>query len=388
MQVHSLRAGVATVDITPPMGVEMCGYGPYEKRVCTEVLDPLFAKALMLESGSEKIVIISLDLCMVSSETRDQAALRIHDELGIPDTNVMVVATHTHSGPATLRTVAWGEPDPAYMERLPGLIVRAAVEANADLQPARLGSARARIEGVGINREQTLVGPIDTAAQLMRVDREDGGPLAILFNFGAHAVVRYPFTSRISADWPGMVAAALELQFPGSTALFIQGPCGNVNGNRMNFARDHPVRDQRVCDMWVGETAARLTNQIVPALHGIMTSSSAGLKASLERIELPTVRSGRSEIEQKIAANRDLANSRTLEDLAPLCQRLTRETAEDQAWRMARYEVDACQQRIELLDEADPVGVRAGQRDDGQRAGPGLAERGEPLAHVAFRADQ
>ena len=46
-----LRAGAAKVNITPPMGVEMCGYGPYLKRQCTEVLDPLYANALWLEAN-------------------------------------------------------------------------------------------------------------------------------------------------------------------------------------------------------------------------------------------------------------------------------------------------------------------------------------------------
>jgi hypothetical protein len=52
----------------------MCGYGPYEKRVCTEVLDPLYARALWLEGPQGRLLLITADLCTIDASTRQQAA--------------------------------------------------------------------------------------------------------------------------------------------------------------------------------------------------------------------------------------------------------------------------------------------------------------------------
>ncbi len=351
----TLHAGVARVEITPPLGVEMCGYGPYEKRQCTEVLDPLYARALWLAHGEARLLIVSADLCMLDRALRDAAATELAARCGLPATAIMLVATHTHSGPATLNTVAWGAVDPTYRAWLTAQLVEAGAAACAAAVPARVGACRARVEGVGINREQPAIGPLDTAAQLLRVDTAAGQPLAALFNFGAHAVVRYPFTTRISADWPGMAATHLEQALGVEAALFLQGPCGNLNGHAMTFDRTDPRRNQVSCDMRVGDTALHLCAQILPALRGIVTAE-VPLAAAWREIALPIAPPDPATLQARIAQYRPLADSRTLADLPPLHARLTRETEEETRWRRARFEVDAAEEQLRLLaDGALPI---------------------------------
>ena len=356
MAEQTLRAGVAEVDVTPPMGVEMCGYGPYLKRVCTDVLDPLRARALWLESGGSAVVLITADLCTVDASTRDEVAREISRRCRVGEESVLVAASHTHSGPATQLMIAWGERDPGYMASLPGLLVEAALEARRAAQPARLGVCRARIFNVGVNREQGDFGPLDTAAQLLRVDRADGTPLAAVFNFGAHAVTRYPFTSRISADWPGLVAAAIKHEMRGAVALFLQAPCGNINGHRVIFDRTDRETRQKVCDMQAGWTAQHFCEQALPALRAVETKADAALGAALRRVALPCVRPDRAALEETVEKNLKLAESMKLEDLPPLHERPEQDAPEVCAWQRARFEVDSCRKQLALLDAgADSV---------------------------------
>jgi neutral ceramidase len=348
---RELIAGAAEVNITPRMGVEMCGYGPNEKRVCTDVLDPLYARALWFENGDDAVLIISVDLCTVDRTIRDRAAAEISSRCGIPAQNVMVAASHTHSGPSAQMLIGWGERDPDYVACLPRMLVEAACGAKKNAQPASVGSCRQRVWNVGVNREQPELAPLDPAAQLMRVNRADGSPLAVVFNFGAHAVTRYPFTSRISADWPGLAASILRYELGGAIALFLQGPCGNINGSRVIFDRRDPESWQKVCDAQAGWTAMHFCEQVLPAVRRLQTRAEGVLRAELRTINLPCTKPDRGELERTVAANEKTADSMTLKALRPLHERIRNETEEEIAWRRARFEVDACRHQLNLLDE-------------------------------------
>ena len=350
MTTPVLRAGAAAVDITPPMGLEMAGYGWYLKRVCTEVLDPLYARALYLECGDAVIVLITADLCMVDFATRQAVANRLRRIIGLPEPNLVLSAIHTHSGPSAQFLVGWGERDPAYMALLVDRLVEAAVQARATAAPAWIGASRVRVMDVGLNRDQPQIALVDTAAQLLRVDRGDGAPLAVLYNFGAHAVIRYPFTSRISADWPGLVGAAVRSQMPGVVPFFLQAPCGNINAQHPTFDMTDPETDQKVSDMHVGAVALRFSDQIIPPLKSLRTGPVGRMEVLWKMLDLPCLPVDRAAMEAQIRDNQALADSRTLAQLRPLHERLTTETQEERAWRDARYKVDVARRQLEMMD--------------------------------------
>ena len=344
-------AGVAQVDITPPMGVEMCGYGPYEKRVCTDVLDPLYARSLWLQCGEERLLIVTLDLCSVCAEVRDDVVQQVCHEVGLSQESVLIAASHTHSGPSTQRLIGWGERDAPYLGELRQRLVKACLEARAEAVPARMGACRQRVHGVGVNREQPAFGLLDTAAQLLRVDRADGTPLAVLYNFAAHGVVRYPFTSRVSADWPGLAAAYIKASLGTEVVLFLQGCGGNINAHEMSFARDDVVMRQQVADMRTGDVAIRLCDQILPALRGIRTSSEAELCSVWRTVKLPCSPPDAEDLRRVIAENQTPADRMTLAELRPLHERIRDESEQEREWRFARYRVDAASHQLGLLEK-------------------------------------
>jgi len=133
-----LQAGLATSDITPPVGVELCGYGHYLGRKSTGVHQNLLARALVLEQDGRKAVLVSCDLIDIQKHLTHKTRRLVEDTCGIPGDSVMISCIHTHSGPTTIDLIGWGEKDAAYLEALPGRIARAVQDANDNLTPVEL----------------------------------------------------------------------------------------------------------------------------------------------------------------------------------------------------------------------------------------------------------
>ena len=94
---EGLQAGVAVVDITPPVPWRMSGY--FYERVSTGVKDPLQAKAIVLKQGEVTAALVFCDLVGVPRTVSDRVRRSVHDATGISVDNVVVAATHTHTGP-------------------------------------------------------------------------------------------------------------------------------------------------------------------------------------------------------------------------------------------------------------------------------------------------
>src|SRR5437899_4968487 len=93
-----LQAGAAKVDITPPIGFPMWGYGARHDAPSLGVLDPLFARAVVLSAGTDKIAVVSLDLGRAPTR-QSMATIRkkVKEAAGIE--HIFLVASHTHHGP-------------------------------------------------------------------------------------------------------------------------------------------------------------------------------------------------------------------------------------------------------------------------------------------------
>lgn len=219
-----LFCGLGQTDITPPLGVDLCGYGFYLGRKAERVWDRLKARAIFLRRGQEAAVIVSCDLIGLSVGDADALREEIARGLGWPRPAVMLSFSHTHSGPATASMPGLGEPDQAYMARLGRLIVRVAERAAADARPARAAWAIETIEPIGYNRRTMDFAGVDADLKTIIIDR--GGDRIHLWSYACHGVVLGP-QPNVSADWPGAAARALEAA--GRKGIFLQGFCGDID---------------------------------------------------------------------------------------------------------------------------------------------------------------
>jgi len=238
---QNLRAGVSRVDITPPLGVDLWGYFD-RSGTANGKLDPLFARVLVLEAGRQSVAVVTLDLGRTFGPPqiawlRDKAR-RQH---GVAE--VMLIASHTHSGPVIDDSYDDGVPE--WEQRALEKIADSIGEAVAKLKAARIGAGLGQAT-LGHNRrvvqsdgsvkmlwrnstgQQT--GMIDPAVGVIRVDDVNGNPMAILVNYACHPVIFGPDNLRYSADFPGAMARLVEKSFDEKPiCFFLQGAPGDIN---------------------------------------------------------------------------------------------------------------------------------------------------------------
>ncbi|MBM4048725.1 MAG: hypothetical protein FJ279_26780 [Planctomycetes bacterium] len=236
-----LRAGAAEVNITPPVGVELTGFGG-RPTGCTGVHDEIFAKALVLDDGRTKLAIVTSDLLSMDFDLVERTRKLIYERTGIPASHAMLNSSHTHSAPAAATLRGLGARDEAYCDVLCRKIASAVQMAASQLTEAKFGAAREPVL-VGINRRQVVankgmvlgVNPQGTVAayvDVLRVERLDGEAMAVLFSHAAHPVVLGGSNLLVTADYPGYAMAVVKQVLGGNVvAMFAQACCGNINAH-------------------------------------------------------------------------------------------------------------------------------------------------------------
>jgi neutral ceramidase len=234
-----LLAGVAEVDITPPVGVDLAGFLA-RTNPSTGVLDQLRAKALYLTDGNERLLLMANDLIGVPPAELEQLHRFLAGRYGIEPRQVLAGATHTHSGPSVFPEMnCIGVPDRAYADTLVEKWKQVAAAAIDSAQPASMAFAqghalvaldrRAHGHGGLKKGEQTddLMGS-DPRLHVIQFRTADGKTLATMVRYACHAVCMGGDNRMISADCFGRMAAALEAQ-TGAPVLTFNGAAGDMN---------------------------------------------------------------------------------------------------------------------------------------------------------------
>ncbi|MCA9194179.1 MAG: hypothetical protein KDB03_20560, partial [Planctomycetales bacterium] len=130
-------AGAATADLTPAEGVSLDG--PISKPgPVLGVHDSLTARAIVFREAESSVLIVINDMCMIDRQVYDEAKALVFQETGIPVSHQLMAATHTHAAPRVSR-ISTRPPDEAYRKFVARRIADAAVRANSNLAPAKIG---------------------------------------------------------------------------------------------------------------------------------------------------------------------------------------------------------------------------------------------------------
>ncbi len=312
-----LKAGVGKVDITIKEGE--LSYGRYppkamvhippiyrEQRVTID--DPLYVRALVLDNGVEKIVLVTMDVTAICARSISQHILfdsaddfllrlrsRIERDLCIPGDRVSVSASHTHPPGLLLCD------DDEQIERT----LAAIRQAMDNLTPVVIGIGAGYEDSLTVNRNVILkdgtdwtwrpeapgqetesVHPIDPEIGLVRIDRLDGRPLALLYDFASHLMGS---KGAITADFPGATSKWLEERIGDDfTAIFLQGANGDImDKSWYDFDNPRTVQDFR----------CRLGSSVLAAYRKIRPGS-ATLGVATRQVEFPL----RKDIPEAVAA--------------------------------------------------------------------------------------
>jgi neutral ceramidase len=242
-KVTGFRAAVTKVDITPADSQMLLGY---QARKSTGILDHIFHRIVVLDDGTTQFFLVSSDICEFSPSQYDRVARQLNQKLGIDPLNLWWVTTHTHAapevGPPGLGAAFLGDRykhqfDTAYQALIERTVFEGIKECLKNLSPARLGigwgfsQANINRRAVDVDGKATLGlnpdGEVDRRIGLLRIDKEDGTPLALIANYPIHGTVMSGANLKISGDAPGIVAEYVE-QKTGAPLLFVNGAMGNL----------------------------------------------------------------------------------------------------------------------------------------------------------------
>jgi hypothetical protein len=259
VRASSLRAGAAKVDVTPAERDLPKNYDG--------ILDHIYSRAIVLESGNTSAALITVDAGGVPDPVWQNVTQQIQKDLGIPVTNVLLTATHTHSVP--------GQTSATYVQK----IVESVRLAKQRLAPARVGYG-AGVSYLNVNRNiidpktkqwwegPNYDGPSDKTVGVVKFESLTGEPIAVYYNYAMHGVTVGQL-DKVSGDAPGEVSKYIEDSLDDKgVALWSSGAAGDQNP--IYYQQTYDLREIRI-----KEYAARgidISNAMPPGGEGLNRS--------------------------------------------------------------------------------------------------------------------
>lgn len=282
----AISAGVAAIDITPEK-LPALQNGQFLEINQSKVLDRLYARCFVLQSGATTVAIVVVDSCMIPRDICDRAKLLARRKTGIPVDRILISSTHTHTAPSVMNLCLGTNSDPTYERFLPPKLAEGIANAYANLEPARIGytsvdapehtycrrwlrqpdkpgedpfgdkTVRAMMHPGYQNPDYIgPAGPADTGLSLLSIQSADGKrPLGLLANYSMHY---FGARGGFSADYYGKFCQLMEEKI-GKTgdskrpfvAAMSQGTSGDLQW--MDYSK--PRRSDYNIDQYTGELA-------------------------------------------------------------------------------------------------------------------------------------
>jgi hypothetical protein len=251
-RAEDLLVGASAVKITPPLGSAMAGY--FHNRGAEAVHDDLYAKALVMQKDGVRAALVVCDLISIPREVTEQVRAIAAKDFGLPGSNVMVSATHAHTGPVMATEAdAYNLPPEMrkiaseYSHSLPDKIVECIRMAIKNIQSAKISAATGTENTLAFNRRFFMkdgtigwnpgknnpailrpTGPVDPQVPVVYFESNRGKPVATYVNFTMHldTVGGLEF----SADYPYTLSKLLgEVKGQEMVTIFSIGTAGNIN---------------------------------------------------------------------------------------------------------------------------------------------------------------
>jgi hypothetical protein len=308
---EALKMGFSTIEITPPKGWRMSGY--FYERFSTNTHDELQAKAMVLQRGDEKAALVVCDLIGISRSLSAQVREAASRKTKIPAANIIIAATHTHTGPLYMgglreffhqRAEAKFGRDPAerldYLSILAERLTAVIVEAQRGLQPVYLEVGSTTVTNLSFNRRYLLnngtvmTNPGKTNANVLGpagpIDPQFGFVVAmnlkkdqVLGTFSSFAM--HPDTiggMEYSADYPFYLEQSIrKLLGEDLVSIFGNGTCGNIN--HVNVFDPRPQKGQAEAER-IGKALGQAVSDVLPKLKAVRSPT---LRAGRETVVVP-----------------------------------------------------------------------------------------------------
>ncbi len=243
----TLQVGFGAADITPDVGMEMPG--GFLKAVGKGVRDRLYAVACVVSDGKTPVALVGTDTLAIARPTVEAARRKIAQDTRILGDNVLIGASHTHSGGPAVG-VHGSEGDAVYLARLADGVAAAVTTAWQSLQPGEIGIGTGREDSISFNRRFLMrdgreithpgkpgtphhaeivrpAGPIDPDVGVLAARDPKGKVVGVVVNFACHSTV--VGGNQFSADYAGFLRKHLQDRYGERTpVVFLLGACGDI----------------------------------------------------------------------------------------------------------------------------------------------------------------
>ena len=293
----NLRAGVAKVDITPPIGIPLGGYDVREGPA-TGIHDPLHVVVIVFDDGETRAAIVSLDILQVLQQAGDSIRSAIQSATGIHKDHIIINASHTHGSP-------WFDADIHYKNEIIARSAEAARIAVSQLRQVSLGYGEGEID-FNINRRTIDAdgkccpklnpkGICDHRVKVLRIDDSDSmTPMSVIMHVVCHSNVFRGENTEVSGDFPGVAKSFIERAYYNSTtAMFLQGCAGDIRPNLPDidtggdgYGRSGSEADMTWCGWTLGTEVVRVATQLRVHEQLIQRQTQFKITAAMATLEL------------------------------------------------------------------------------------------------------
>jgi len=272
---HALEVGVATADITPPLGMPMRGYAS-RKELSNGIWDPLYAKSIVLDDGNKRVCLVVLDLIgPPPKEVCERIRKKAEKELQI--STILFLAIHTHAGPDLKPDLPSKENPwlPQLEKNIYEVIYNAAVSkipatvetgyGSADISyDRRVVNPDGTVEMLWRNPERKENTPVDQTVGVTGFKAMDGKWIAILVHHACHPVIFEGSNLKYSAEFPGFMRKYVEQRL-GGTCIYLQGACGEINPyDRPRESNQDTYSKVKQTGIALGKEVVRITKSMKP----------------------------------------------------------------------------------------------------------------------------
>jgi len=276
----TLQIGIAEEIINPTCPSSLAGYGAF-KRISKGVHDNLHTRCLILKTEQSVVALLSASVVSLESEITADIRKEASKITGIPCSNILIHATHTHSAPHIK-----GD----YRNLVQKACVSCLKDAWGNRFPGKIGTGSNTVDYCGKNRRYLDYGglPVDPEIGIIKVEDSAGNLRGILFNYPCHCTTLDSNNLLITEDWPYFTVHAIKEKVGENVnCLFFNGAEGDINpgysAGLSAVGAEIPIRTWEKARI-IGE---RVANSILSSLDSIKTKSDIVLKSCSSFVDLP-----------------------------------------------------------------------------------------------------
>ena len=256
-----MKLSFTKLNITPACPVPLSGFG--KVRIAESVHDNIHARVFLFDNGKEEILWTQLDLVAIDQYIIDL----VLNKTGLKAHQVLLSATHTHSGPGGTLSTHQGmlqgmnpvfcDFNAEYCEFIADQIANAVTELRTQLQESNVRIFKGTIHDLGTERHDASL-PCDNDLLVMEFSTED--KKAMIVRAACHPTVLNADNLQVTADFPG----AIEPHFTDMTMVaYVNGSCGDMS---TRFTRKGQGFDecQRFGQLVADQIKALMNDEIQP----------------------------------------------------------------------------------------------------------------------------